>query len=138
MHIATRILSIAAVLALLFGSFTAVPAAPSVPWQSKVDPWVLQTASKGDTEFLVFLTEQADLSPAAALATKLEKGAFVFQTLTEVANRTQPAVIADLKARGAQYRPYWVANMIWVRGGSGLVQAMAERSDVPTSTPTRP
>ena len=130
MHVATRLLSITVILALVFGGFTATPAAPSVPWQSKVDPWVLQTAAESQTEFLVFFTEQADLSPAAGLATKLEKGTFVFETLTEVANRTQPAVIADLKARGVQYRPFWVANMIWVRGGADVVQVMAARSDI--------
>jgi len=117
-------------LALVFSGITTVPAAPDVPWQSKVDPWVLQTASEGETEFLVFLTEQADLSRASALKTKLEKGTYVFETLTETAARTQPAVIADLINRGAEYRPYWVANMIWVRGGTDLAQAMAERSDV--------
>ena len=32
--------------------------------KSKVDPWVLQTAAEGETEFLVYLTTQADLSAA--------------------------------------------------------------------------
>jgi uncharacterized repeat protein (TIGR01451 family) len=100
-------------------------------WQSKVDPWVLETvAEQGETEFLVFLTEQADLSGAAALRTKLEKGQYVYETLTEVANRTQPPVRAALDGFGVEYRPYWVANLIWVRGSQAVVQAMAERPDV--------
>ena len=37
------------------------PALASV-WQEKVDPWVLETAVNAPTEFIVFLTEQADLS----------------------------------------------------------------------------
>ena len=130
MRIATKISSLILLLALLTGSFTVVPAAPSAPWHSKVDPWVIETASTGETEFIVFLSEQADLSGAASLKTKLEKGTYVFQRLTEVANRTQPALIAALKDRGAQYRPYWVANMLWVRGDLNLVQALAEREDV--------
>jgi serine protease AprX len=100
-------------------------------WQSKVDPWVLETAAAhGQTEFLVFLAEQADLSGAAALPTKLEKGQYVYETLTEVANRTQPPVRAALDSLGVQYEPYWVANMFWVRGDMNVVQTMAERSDV--------
>ena len=92
MHIASKILSITLLLALALGVFSAAPAAPSIPWQSKVDPWVLNTAAEGETEFLVYLNEQADLSGAAALKTKLEKGNYVYQKLTEVANRTQGAL----------------------------------------------
>ena len=44
---------------LLAGSAAPVSAAP---WQDKVDPWVLQTAASGETEFLVFLTTQASKS----------------------------------------------------------------------------
>jgi serine protease AprX len=100
-------------------------------WQSKVDPWVLETAAEqGETEFLVFLAEQADVSGAAALHTKLEKGQYVYERLTEVANQTQLPVRAALDSLGVEYRPYWVANMIWVRGDQAVVQAMAERPDV--------
>ena len=34
---------------------------------SKVDPWVRDTASRGETEFLVMLRQQADLRGAPAL-----------------------------------------------------------------------
>ena len=107
--------------------------APQAPWQSKVDPWVLATAANaagGETEFLVFLADQADLSAAAALSTKLEKGRYVYETLTQKAAATQGPLIAALKARGVAYRPYWVANMIWVRGDLATVQALAARADV--------
>ncbi len=122
-------------LVLLLSSASTAPgvittAAQEALWQSKVDPWVLETGTTGQTEFLVYLIEQADLSGAAALKTKLEKGTYVFEQLTAVADRTQPAVTAALKAQGVQYRPYWVANMIWVRGGLEVVQAMSERADV--------
>ena len=99
-------------------------------WRAKVDPWVLDTAAEGDTEFIVFLSQQADLDGAEALTTKLEKGRFVFETLTQTADATQGPVLKALQAAGVEYRPYWVANMIWVRGGMGAVEAMARRSDV--------
>lgn len=106
------------------------PAGTAPEWQAKVDPWVLDTAGEGETEFLVFLTEQADFSGAYALTTKLEKGTYVYEALTEVANRTQGPVIAALQELGATYQPYWVANMIWVRGNMSIVETMAGRSDV--------
>lgn len=99
-------------------------------WQNKVDPWVLETAAEGETEFLVFLQEQADLSGAAALGSKQEKGAYVFQQLSETAARTQAALIAELEAQGLAFRPYWVANMIWVRGSTAAVERLARRADV--------
>ncbi len=98
--------------------------------QAKVDPWVLQTASAGETDFLVFLTTQADLSGAAALPTKLEKGRFVYQALTETARRTQGPLLALLQRAGADFTPYWVANMLRVRAGRALIETLAQRSDV--------
>lgn len=123
------ILLVALVAAVGFANRPTVALADA--WQSKVDPWVLETAAaQGETEFLVFLAEQGDVSGAAELHTKLEKGQYVYETLTEVANRTQPAVRAALDSLGVEYRPYWVANMIWVRGDMSVAQAMAERADV--------
>ncbi|MGE5235854.1 MAG: S8 family serine peptidase [Acidobacteriota bacterium] len=119
----------AGVVLLASVAVTAWPAEQPA-WTGKVDPWVLGSAHFGETEFIVFLAEQADLSGAAGLATKDAKGRFVTARLREVAARTQPALIQALASRGVEYRPYWVANMIWVRGGMDTIQAMAERSDV--------
>ncbi len=130
MHILSRGLSIFVLIALMTVSFSAAPAASASPWQAKVDPWVLTTGAQGETEFLVYLTEQADLSGADSLATKLEKGAYVYQRLTEVAGRTQPAVMAALKNQGVAYKPYWIANLIWVRGSLETVQTLAQRNNV--------
>jgi serine protease AprX len=99
-------------------------------WQAKVDPWVLQTSAKGETEFLIFLAEQADVSGAANLPTRIEKGRYVLERLNEVAQRTQPGVIAALKKLGAEYRAFRVANMIWARGSQQVIRSIAERADV--------
>ena len=125
-----RLLLLLPVLASLLGA----PAA-QVPWQNKVDAWVLDSAANGPTEFLVYLQEQADLSQAERLPTKLEKGAFVYQRLSQTAARTQGPLLqllADEASRSSavQYRPYWVANMIWVRGDGVLVEKIARRVDV--------
>ncbi len=97
---------------------------------ASVDPWVLETASRGDTEFLVLLREQADLRGAQPLATRFEKGAFVLDALRSTAERAQAPILALLAARGVEYQPFWVADMIWVRGGRGLVDELAARGDV--------
>jgi len=119
----------------LIGASRASSAAP-LAWQTKVDPWVLQTAAEGETEFVVMLKEQADLSRADELAGKIDKGTYVYHQLTETANRTQGALLASLKEMAdrdgatVEYQPFWVANAVWVRGGSEVIQAVAQRPDV--------
>ena len=117
-------------LALSAGGYTSIPARGVTSWQAKVDPWIVETAADGETEFIIFLSEQADLSEATALSTKLEKGAYVYRQLTETAQRTQGPLVADLQAQGLEYRAYWIANMIWARGDLQTVQRLADRSDV--------
>jgi len=127
----SRFFSLFSIVVLLAASLPAASrAAPRTPWESKVDPWVLQTARKGETEFLVYLTEQADLSGAASLPAKEAKARYVFERLSQLAARTQGPLLAELHRLGAAYRPYWVANMVWVRGSRAVVQRLAQRSDV--------
>jgi serine protease AprX len=101
-----------------------------LPAGGKVDPWVLDTGAAGPTEFLVMLAGQADVSAAAVLSSKLEKGRFVTDSLRAMARKTQGPLLALLEDRGVEHRPYWIANMIWVRGDLALVAELAGRDDV--------
>jgi serine protease AprX len=120
---------------LVTSSFTPTPVARPA-WQAKVDGWLLDKARRADVsggspiEFLVFMSEQADLSGADALKTKQEKGAYVFHRLTDTARRTQTGVIEELRSLGAEYRSYWGVNAVWVRGDLSIIQAMARRTDM--------
>ena len=118
------------VIILLTGNIISVTGAT---WQSKVDEWVIREAAASDeqeTEFLVFLNEQADLSGAAKLTNKADKGHYVYQRLRSVAERTQEPVLAALAAQGVESRPFWIANMLWVRGNLNDVEMIARRPDV--------
>jgi serine protease AprX len=127
-----RTAAFAALILVVMGSVGAVADAPvpTVTWQTKVDPWVLETADTGKTEFLVFLSEQANLGEAARLPKKSEKGKHVYAALTTTVERTQAPLLRELKRRGLEYRAFWIANMIWVRGDMADVQALARRGDV--------
>lgn len=109
---------------------SALPNTPYQSWQHKVDPWVLSHTEQGAAEFLVVLTEQADLSGAAALGSKAEKGAFVHRTLTSLAERTQAPLRKRLSALGVDYQSFWVVNMLWVSADRAVLQEMALRPDV--------
>jgi len=97
----------------------------------KIAPRVLaETTGDGTTEALVVLAEQADLTPASALQSKLEKGRFVVNALRAVAERTQAPILTFLEQRGVRYQSFYIVNMIKVRGNRGLMQELAARSDV--------
>jgi uncharacterized repeat protein (TIGR01451 family) len=133
---ALRGLVLLAFLTASLGSSPSAPAAQAPEWQAKVDGWVLATAEQGETEFIVMLAEQADLSRADRLPTKEQKGRYVYEQLTRTAGKAQQPVLQALQTLKVdstaplEYQPFWVANMIWVRGDRRVVQAMAQRSDV--------
>ncbi len=99
-------------------------------WQEKVDPWVMAEVVQGEVEFLVLLTAQADLSGASLLSDKQAKGVFVYQQLTKTAARAQKPLLVYLESMGVAHRPFWIANMVWVRAGQDVVQQLARRQDV--------
>jgi hypothetical protein len=90
----------------------------------KIETLVLQEIdADGQTDFFIWMKEEADLSPAYALETKQEKGEFVFNTLRDTAERTQKDLRAYLDSQGVDYEAYYIANTILVRGrrlGNGL------------------
>ena len=114
---ALSLISLLLLLTIISSSFALAAQEAPDAWRAKVDPWVLNTATEGETEFIVFLAQQADVSGTEALQSKLEKGRFVFEALTQTADATQGPVLKALQAAGVEHRPYWIANMIWVRGG---------------------
>src|SRR5262245_11903130 len=109
-----------------------VRADETLPVEDKVHPMVREGAAPGPVEFLVVLEEQADLAALAppSHVKKEERGRRVYQVLSDTARRTQAPLIAMLKARGLEYRPFWIANMIWVRGDQETVTALAARPEV--------
>ena len=123
---------------LLFALATSLvlsAAAPATPAAgeplAKISPSVLEdTAAGGTTSFLVLLASSADVTGAQTLPTKLAKGHYVFQTLRAFADRTQAPIKALLARMGAPYRSHFLVNLLWVRGGRAVVDALAARADV--------
>lgn len=106
------------------------PAQAGSSWREKVSSTVLEALAQGETDFLVVLNEQADLSATARLATKEEKGAYVYQALTTSAARSQQPLLNALMRQNVEYRAYWIANLIWVRGDAEVLESLAQRPEV--------
>jgi serine protease AprX len=127
-------------IAILFVGLTVVAstsgAQPRVDpaWRAKIHPALAKQWKTTDepVEFLVTMAERADVSPARDTATKDERAAFVVERLRQTASAAQAPLIAHLAARGTEFRSFWIANVIWVRGDRRLAEEIARRDDVRT------
>ncbi len=93
----------------------------------------------GGTDFFVWMVDQADLSPAARLATKAAKGRYVYAALRETADRSQASLRAYLDQHGVSYQSSYITDAILVHGGDlTLALSLAARPDVARITADHP
>ena len=76
------------------------------------------------------LADQADLSGATNLATKTEKGRYVYEELRNKSQTTQGPVLQWLRERGIEHRSFYIVNAILVKGSREIAEALASRQDV--------
>jgi subtilisin family serine protease len=111
----------------------------------KIDPALLrelEEAPDGMATFLVYLGGQADLAPAAELATRAERGAWIYDALRAHAARSQAGVRATLDtARGEgrvrAYTPFWIVNGLSVTADATVLWDLAARDEVERIVPER-
>ena len=116
------------VLITLF-STTLLPAQSN--WSPKIDPALLQRLEKDSTaDFLLVMTDQADVSAADNLTAKEAKGQYVFNTLSAFAEKSQKSVLEFLRSQKAPSQSFWVVNAIKSTGTLQLIQTLAQRQDV--------
>jgi subtilisin family serine protease len=96
-----------------------------------IAPWVVDHTANGQhAEFFVVLKDQADLSGAAAMATKGEKGRYVYDALRAKSQSTQGPILQWLRERGIEHRSFYIVNAILVKGSREIAEALASRPDV--------
>ena len=119
-----------ATLAAIGSSRATGQAAPSAT-ANKIEPWVIEhTANDQSAELMVVLLDQADLRPAASLATKNEKSRYVHDALWSKSQATQEPILQWLRERGLEYRSFYIINSILVKGDRQVAEALAARPDV--------
>jgi len=130
-------LCFAVAIATVLGAVASMRAVnkPNSPAQTaalrKIAPWVTEhTAGDQQAQFMVILADQADLSQAAALATKAEKGRFVYDTLLTTSQTTQAPIQQWLRGRGITYQSFYIVNALLVTANQETAEALAARSDV--------
>jgi serine protease AprX len=98
---------------------------------NKIAPWVIEhTANGAQAEFLVVMSDQADLSGASRLKTKKEKGRFVRDALWNKAQATQAPLRKWLEERNVEHQSFYIVNMLLVKGDQALAQQLAARTDI--------
>jgi serine protease AprX len=98
---------------------------------TKIAPWVMEhTANGQQAEFFVVLADQADLSGAAALPTKNEKGRYVRDALWNKSQATQGPILQWLSERGLEHQSFYIVNALLVKGSREIAEALASRPDV--------
>ena len=128
-----RPVGLVAALALVLAGFGVLPGETGANNGSspKISSQVLRdTAGGSETQVVVYLGDQADLSAAYAMRDQDARGWYVYRTLREHAARTQAPIIAQLGARGVPYRSFWAANVVMTEGDRSLVDSLAARADV--------
>jgi serine protease AprX len=104
---------------------------PNQDDSAKIAPWVVEHTANGQrAEFIVVLADQADLSGAATLRTKIDKGRFVRDALWNKAQMTQGPMLQWLREHGIEHRSFYIVNALWVKGDRAVAEALTARPDV--------
>src|SRR5262245_59869703 len=107
------------------------PQISGVAAANKIAPWVMEHTADGEqAEFLVVLSDQADLSQADNFQTKAEKGRYVYDTLLDKAQTTQEPVLQWLRDRSIEHQSFYIVNAILVKGNRQIADALAARPEV--------
>ncbi len=104
---------------------------PNQSDSTKIAPWVVEHTANGHrAEFIVVLSDQADLSGAAMLRAKTDKNRFVRDALWNKAQTTQGPILQWLRERWIEHRCFYIVNALWVKGDRAIAEALAGRTDV--------
>lgn len=107
--------------------------APLPKQDQRIDPQLLSDLAAdrdGRAAFLIFLADQADLTPAYQVRDWAERGQAVYRILTDHAAQSQAPLRALLRARGLRSTSLWVVNALLVEGDAADVAAIAARPEV--------
>ena len=132
----------AAGVAPAFAATAGPPLAPSgdVPDpEDKLSAAVEKDLAAGPADFWLELTDTADLDAAKDIADWDDRGQYVYDALTAVADASQAGLVKELDAAGTDYETFWISNRILVRAGTdALATSLAASPEVTRiSAPTR-
>jgi len=125
-------------LAALAGTVLAVGLTPAQAAAAPITTGATISAeiTAQSTDFLVYLHDKADLSAAASLS-RTQRAERVYTTLKATADGSQKEIRALLDERKVAYKPFWIANAVWVQGDKTLAEELAKIDGVDRIAPNR-
>jgi len=115
-------------LLTFFGYFYAVPAGAQV--NSGIHQSVLINDPDEKVSVIIHFHARADLSGADQLRGKSAKAQYVFDKLQETANSTQSRVLQILNLWNADFRSFYILNMVEARLTGSQIQQIAALNEV--------
>jgi uncharacterized membrane protein len=111
----------------------------------KIDPTLLRELEQspdGTATFLVYLGGQADLSPAASIASPAARGRWVYDALRAHAGQSQAGIRAYLATaqragRVRAFTSFWIVNGLSVTADAAVLWDLAARDEVDHIIPER-
>ena len=97
----------------------------------KVEAMVLdQIEQSGETIFWAVLKEKADLSRAPTIQNSDERGEFVYDELTKVADESQSGLNSLLSKEGVSHESFWIANAVRITADRSVLAQVAALPEV--------
>ncbi len=95
---------------------------------------------EGEVTFVVYMKDHADLTKAKSIRDWDERGRFVVERLQKTAQRSQADLLNKLANHTipgniSHYRPFWIANVIYVTGDLTAAEAIARHPNVDRIVP---
>jgi serine protease AprX len=129
--IRTRIALAPALAAVAFTTLLAAARGAPAPKPRNVAAQVWDATAEGErAEFLVVLSEQAELGGCSGPVKPGERTSLVYEQLIAVAQRSQKQLRDELDGAGVPYQPFYIVNMILVEGDRSLISRLAGRGEV--------
>jgi subtilisin family serine protease len=100
------------------------------PWQTKVDPTLLENDSNSKIEFIVVLRDRLVFEKQLNLNTKSEKAKFVYQQLLNKAKLSQKSIVSFLTENKISHQAFYVTNAIKVTSNQKIIETLAKMNDV--------
>lgn len=98
---------------------------------TKMSQWALDHTINGQqAEFIVMLSDQADLKEARSLRIKQERRRQVRDALWNRAQQTQQPILNWLRQHNIEHRAFYIVNAIWVKTDGATIAIIAARPDV--------
>ena len=105
---------------------------PQPPPKLSMAVWSAMLNNRGaGVDVIVTMPGNADLTSARGLGSKQAKTLYVYNAVTDYANKAQSSVRRELSVRGIPYRVLWLINGIAVNGmDQATLTWLAQRNDV--------